>query len=173
MDVAAQLGAQPAAPTQIAQSISSSTAVPPPQQTILPTLIPTASAQLLQQHQINLNSAQNQQSSGGTPPQQITQLPHGAQSSVADSIVQTNQVQFAQLTAGGGGKVVTQQQQIHHQQQRQEMVSIPKDVLMKLVEQRLEAERTHLQTPSKCQCHCQCGRYPNDMFIVDKVVERM
>lgn len=48
---------------------------------------------------------------------------------------------------------------------------MPKDMLIKLVEQRLEAERNQLnQTPTKCQCRCQCGRYPNDMLIVDKVM---
>lgn len=54
---------------------------------------------------------------------------------------------------------------------KQEMVSVPKDVLLKLVEQKIEAEQRELQTPTKCQCHCQCGRYPSEMLIVDKVGE--
>jgi hypothetical protein len=56
----------------------------------------------------------------------------------------------------------------------QEMVAIPKDVLMKLVEHRIENDQQQQQQmeaakPVKCQCHCQCGRYPHDVLIVDKV----
>ncbi|KAI1724158.1 zinc finger, c4 type (two domains) domain-containing protein [Ditylenchus destructor] len=58
----------------------------------------------------------------------------------------------------------------------QELVAIPKDVLMKLVEHKIENEQQQQHQkmeeskPAKCQCHCQCGRYPNEMLIVDKVM---
>lgn len=57
----------------------------------------------------------------------------------------------------------------------QELIAVPKDVLIKLVEQKIENDQHQQQLaqqevkPVKCLCHCQCGRYPNEMLIVDKV----
>jgi len=55
-----------------------------------------------------------------------------------------------------------------------DMVAIPRDVLIKLVEQKIESEQSQSTpggtAPVKCQCHCTCGRYPNDLLIVDKVM---
>lgn len=53
------------------------------------------------------------------------------------------------------------------------MVAVPKEVLIKLVEHKIESDQQQQQSeskPVKCQCYCQCGRYPVDMFIVDKVM---
>uniref|UniRef100_A0A915DW31 NR LBD domain-containing protein n=1 Tax=Ditylenchus dipsaci TaxID=166011 RepID=A0A915DW31_9BILA len=92
----------------------------------------------------------------------------------------------AQMDTGGpvvGGAVVgggnVQQPATHHtatSNSSQEMIAIPKDVLMKLVEHRIENDQQQQQQqmeaakPAKCQCHCQCGRYPNELLIVDKVM---
>lgn len=55
-----------------------------------------------------------------------------------------------------------------------DMVAIPREVLMKLVEQKIESEQSQSvpggAVPVKCQCRCSCGRYPNDLLIVDKVM---
>ncbi|KAE9550734.1 hypothetical protein FO519_006056 [Halicephalobus sp. NKZ332] len=55
-----------------------------------------------------------------------------------------------------------------------DMVAIPRDVLIKLVEQKIESEQAQPvpggTVPVKCQCHCNCGRYPSDLLIVDKVM---
>lgn len=50
------------------------------------------------------------------------------------------------------------------------MIAVPKNILIKLVENQIESELQQQKPPTKCQCHCQCGRYPNDMLIVDKVM---
>lgn len=53
------------------------------------------------------------------------------------------------------------------------MVTVPKEVLIKLVEHKIESDQQQQQSeakPTKCQCHCNCGRYPTDMLIVDKVM---
>lgn len=51
------------------------------------------------------------------------------------------------------------------------MIAVPKDILIKLFENQIESGQLQQQKyPIKCQCHCQCGRYPNDMLIVDKVM---
>lgn len=123
---------------------------------ILPALLSTAqqaaaAANLLihqqQQQQQMASDAGQQQANNGTPPHQPASV--GLPTPLVTGIPPHHQQQ---------------------QQQQQEMVSVPKDMLIKLVEQRLEAERNQLnQTPTKCQCRCQCGRYPNDMLIVDKV----
>lgn len=55
----------------------------------------------------------------------------------------------------------------------QDMVTVPKEVLIKLVEHKIESDQQQQQSeakPTKCQCHCNCGRYPTDMLIVDKVM---
>lgn len=55
-----------------------------------------------------------------------------------------------------------------------DLVAVPRDVLIKLVEQKIESEQQAQQqagiVPLKCQCHCSCGRYPADLLIVDKVM---
>uniref|UniRef100_A0A914ED95 Nuclear hormone receptor HR96 n=1 Tax=Acrobeloides nanus TaxID=290746 RepID=A0A914ED95_9BILA len=60
----------------------------------------------------------------------------------------------------------------------QEYITLPKDVVMKLFETKIESDQQQQQhhqhsaahPPLKCQCRCQCGRYPSDMLIVDKVM---
>uniref|UniRef100_A0A914XRZ5 Nuclear hormone receptor HR96 n=1 Tax=Panagrolaimus superbus TaxID=310955 RepID=A0A914XRZ5_9BILA len=57
-----------------------------------------------------------------------------------------------------------------------DLVAVPRDVLIKLVEQKIESEQQAQQqagggmAPLKCQCHCSCGRYPSELLIVDKVM---
>lgn len=53
------------------------------------------------------------------------------------------------------------------------MVTVPKEILIKLVEHKIESDQQQQQSEAKqikCQCHCHCGRYPSDMLIVDKVM---
>ncbi|KAI6205398.1 Nuclear hormone receptor family member nhr-48 [Aphelenchoides besseyi] len=56
-----------------------------------------------------------------------------------------------------------------------EMVTVPKAVLTAIVQENIEnrqAQQNTAQTihpPLKCVCKCQCGRYPNDIVIVDVV----
>lgn len=101
-----------------------------------------------------------------TPPQQNTSSIQQQQ----QAITSTNQSQsqnLLQCQQFPTQQQPQQQQPIHPQYL--EMVSIPKDILLKLVEQRIESDKTQIQPPSKCLCHCHCGRYPNDVPIVDKV----
>lgn len=52
-----------------------------------------------------------------------------------------------------------------------EMVAVPKNLLMKLVQKNIENnQQAHCNPPLKCCCRCQCGRYPTSQLIVDKVM---
>ncbi|KAI6244117.1 Nuclear hormone receptor family member nhr-48 [Aphelenchoides fujianensis] len=56
----------------------------------------------------------------------------------------------------------------------QEMVAVPKAVLTAIVQENIENRQAQQQAqpvhpPLKCVCKCQCGRYPNDLVIVDVV----
>uniref|UniRef100_A0A915NET8 Nuclear receptor domain-containing protein n=1 Tax=Meloidogyne javanica TaxID=6303 RepID=A0A915NET8_MELJA len=106
-----------------------------------------------------------------TPPQQNTSSIQQQQQQTITSSISTNQSQsqnLLQCQQFPTQQAQQQQQPIHPQYL--EMVSIPKDILLKLVEQRIESDKTQIQPPSKCLCHCHCGRYPNDVPIVDKVM---
>ncbi|KAI6209505.1 Nuclear hormone receptor family member nhr-48 [Aphelenchoides besseyi] len=56
-----------------------------------------------------------------------------------------------------------------------EMVTVPKAVLTAIVQENIENRQAQQNTAQtihptlKCVCKCQCGRYPNDMVIVDVV----
>uniref|UniRef100_A0A7E4VB94 Nuclear receptor domain-containing protein n=1 Tax=Panagrellus redivivus TaxID=6233 RepID=A0A7E4VB94_PANRE len=64
----------------------------------------------------------------------------------------------------------------------QDLISVPRDIFIKLIENRKESDQGHNPLnpppghnplnppPVKCQCHCNCGRYPNELLIVDKVM---
>ncbi|CAD5234490.1 unnamed protein product [Bursaphelenchus xylophilus] len=51
-----------------------------------------------------------------------------------------------------------------------ELIAVPKNLLIKLVEKNIEVNQASGNPPLKCNCRCQCGRYPNDILIVDKVM---
>ncbi len=46
------------------------------------------------------------------------------------------------------------------------MVRVPRDLLLRLVEQR---QVPGAQPPEKCSCTCICGRYPQATVIADEV----
>nr|CAD2141697.1 unnamed protein product [Meloidogyne enterolobii] len=148
---------------------------PPPNPNVLPQLIPQTTTQtgniLIQQPSsimsIGTGGGQLNNNNNCTPPQQNTSSIQQQQ----QAITSTNQSQsqnLLQCQQFPTQQQPQQQQPIHPQYL--EMVSIPKDILLKLVEQRIESDKTQVQPPSKCLCHCHCGRYPNDVPIVDKVM---
>uniref|UniRef100_A0A914MHV8 NR LBD domain-containing protein n=1 Tax=Meloidogyne incognita TaxID=6306 RepID=A0A914MHV8_MELIC len=148
---------------------------PPPNPNVLPQLIPQTTTQtgniLIQQPSsimsIGTGGGQLNNNNNCTPPQQNTSSIQQQQ----QAITSTNQSQsqnLLQCQQFPTQQQPQQQQPIHPQYL--EMVSIPKDILLKLVEQRIESDKTQIQPPSKCLCHCHCGRYPNDVPIVDKVM---
>ncbi|KAL3110064.1 hypothetical protein niasHT_015667 [Heterodera trifolii] len=138
----------------------------------MPAQAAAAATILLQQQQHAVAALQPQQQT--TQQQAMNALPTQPIGGIAG--IQQNQQAVTQISSSNSfssspsiqnSPQTFQTKAQHHQQ---EMVSVPKDVLMKLVEQKIEAEQRELQTPTKCQCHCQCGRYPGDMLIVDKVM---
>uniref|UniRef100_A0A915M9Z4 NR LBD domain-containing protein n=1 Tax=Meloidogyne javanica TaxID=6303 RepID=A0A915M9Z4_MELJA len=164
---AAHLASQPQ------QTPQQSSIPPPPNPNVLPQLIPQTTTQtgniLIQQPSsimsIGTGGGQLNNNNNCTPPQQNTSSIQ--QQQAITSSISTNQSQSQNLLQCQ--QFPTQQQQPIHPQYL-EMVSIPKDILLKLVEQRIESDKTQIQPPSKCLCHCHCGRYPNDVPIVDKVM---
>uniref|UniRef100_A0AC34Q152 Nuclear receptor domain-containing protein n=1 Tax=Panagrolaimus sp. JU765 TaxID=591449 RepID=A0AC34Q152_9BILA len=113
-----------------------------------------AAAQIVQQHQ--------QQ-------QLVAAVAAAAASTMVPNVTQPSNVVTVPITAATNNVTVPSTVQIPSN----DMVAIPRDVLFKLVEQRLEVEQPQQltgQPPKKCQCHCTCGRYPNELLIVDKVM---
>jgi hypothetical protein len=108
-----------------------------------------------------------------------TMVPNGPPSQQQNSVVTVPSMQQQQQQTSQVVHSMQQSQQVAPPQTTNnpstDLVAVPRDVLIKLVEQKIESEQQAQQqaggiAPLKCQCHCTCGRYPADLLIVDKVM---